>query len=113
MINKFLYPKGGDAICTLATGDLLKRKGHDVTFWGMKYQDNPIYPEQDTFVDYVDYIKPTGYLKKIKMASKIIYSLEARKKITTLLQRKNFDIVHLNNFAHQISPSILNVFEKH
>jgi len=35
LINKFLYPKGGDAISTLAAGELLFQKGHEVVFWGM------------------------------------------------------------------------------
>ena len=30
LINKFLYPKGGDAITTLKTGQLLIKKGHDL-----------------------------------------------------------------------------------
>jgi hypothetical protein len=34
LINKVLYPKGGDAISVLTTGKILSAKGHKVVFWG-------------------------------------------------------------------------------
>jgi glycosyltransferase involved in cell wall biosynthesis len=42
-----------------------------------------------------------------------VYSQEAKKKIEALLEVEQPDIVHLNNIAHQISPSILEVFKRH
>jgi len=39
--------------------------------------------------------------------------MEAKCKIERLIKLEKPDIVHLNNFAHQISPSILDVFRKH
>ena len=114
LINKFLYPKGGDAICTLATGALLRRYGHAVTFWGMKHPLNPAYPHQDTFIDNMDLNTASGGLKQLDIAGKILYSFEAKEKLEALLRRDGRpDIVHLNNFAHQISPSILHVLKKH
>ena len=55
LINKFLYPKGGDAIVALNTGKLLSEKGHRVFFWGMKHPMNPQYPYSEYFVDNIDY----------------------------------------------------------
>jgi len=113
LVNKFLYPKGGDAISTLATGELLAQKGHDVVFWGMKHSQNPRYPYSEYFVDNIDYGGAVSAKRKVSEAFKILYSLEARKKINKLVQSINPDIVHLNNFAHQISPSILDIFNKY
>jgi len=113
LINKFLYPKGGDAISTLTTGKLLSEKGHNVIFWGMRHPSNPEYTYQDYFIDNISYDKPQGILKKIKPSLKIIYSFEAKRKISKLLKKIDPDIVHLNNFAHQISPSILDVIHKY
>ena len=53
LINKFLYPKGGDAISTLNTGKLLAARGHKVIFWGMDHTENPDYPFADLFVSSV------------------------------------------------------------
>lgn len=113
LVNKFLYPQGGDTVSTLVTGALLSKKGHEVCYWGMKHPDNPEYPYNDHFVTQVDYNKPSGILTKLKAASNILYSFEAKKKFEALLRKIKPDIVHLNNFAHQISPSILHVLKKH
>ena len=112
LINKFLYPKGGDAICTLTTGKILEAHGHEVVFWGMDHANNPVYPFADLFVSNVDYEGSSGFLLKVKTAMDIIYSFEARKKMETLLEKVKPDIVHLHNFAHQISPSILDEIKK-
>jgi len=55
LINKFLYPVGGDAISTLNTGKLLSDKGHEIIFWGMDHPENPDYPYKELFVSSVDY----------------------------------------------------------
>lgn len=113
LINKFLYPKGGDAISTLETGRLLEEKGHTVTFWGMDYPENPEYPYKDLFVSYVDLNNLRGFTQRINAAANLLYSFEAKSKIEQLIKIERPDIVHINNFAHQISPSILDVFVKH
>jgi glycosyltransferase involved in cell wall biosynthesis len=114
LINKFLYPKGGDAVCTLDVGRLLSKKGHEVYFWGMKHPNNPEYPYSQYFVDNIDYHKSLSFKEKIDTSLKILYSFEARNKIERFINEVvKPDIVHLNNFAHQISPSILDVFKKY
>ncbi len=112
LINKFLYPKGGDATSTLNTAKLLSSKGHKVILWGMRNPLNPEYPYEKYFVSNVDFDNVKG-LKKIKAALNILYSFEAKDKIDKLIKLDKPDIAHLNNFAHQISPSILHVFRKY
>jgi glycosyltransferase involved in cell wall biosynthesis len=107
LVNKFLYPRGGDAISTLTTGKLLRDRGHEVVFWGMKHPQNPPYPHEDLFVDHVDLAGGGGIRQQLRTAGNILYSFEARRKIRQLIERERPDIAHLNNYAHQISPSIL------
>ncbi len=113
LINKFLYPKGGDAVSTLETGRLLSKKGHEVTFWGMEHPKNQNFAYKEYFISYVDYNKPLSLFKQLRSSLKILYSLEAKSKINNLLENWKPDIVHLNNFAHQISPSVLDVLKKY
>lgn len=114
LINKFLYQKGGDAIATLATGDLLRSRGHEVIFWGMRHPSNPPYPNEDLFIDNLDLNNAGGIVKQLDIAGKLLYSFEAKNKIKALIERVGKpDIVHLHNFAHQISPSILDVFKQY
>ena len=113
LVNKFLYPKGGDAISTLTTGSLLSSKGHKVSFWGMDHPSNPEYPLKRCFVKHVDFNNPYKKQNQLKAALNILYSFEAKRKMEEVIKIEKPDIVHLNNFAHQISPSILHVFRKH
>jgi len=111
LINKYLYPRGGDAVSTITTGKILKARGHDVQFWGMAHPDNPEYEMSRHFVDHIDYGTTGGLVNQLSTAGKLLYSLEAKKKLKKLLREFRPDIVHLNNFAHQISPSILHVLK--
>ena len=113
LINKFLYPKGGAPISTLTTGSLLSKKGHEVFFWGMEHPDNPEYPHSDLFVDYADLVDGGSICKKARTSFNVLYSLQAKQRIKQFIEIERPDIVHLNNFAHQISPSILHVFKKY
>ncbi|MBI5577875.1 MAG: glycosyltransferase family 4 protein [Deltaproteobacteria bacterium] len=113
MINKYLFPKGGDAICTLETGRLLQEKGHEVIFWGMDHPRNPELPLKEYFVRNVDYHQPGGPISQFRMAANLLYSFEAKHKLESVLQAEKPDVVHLHNYAHQISPSILHTIRRH
>ena len=113
LINKALYPKGGDAISMIDTGNLLSSKGHEIIFWGMAHPFNPQYSHQDYFIPSIDYNNPRGIWWQVKMAVNMLYSVEAKRNIEKLIKIEKPDVVHLNNFAHQISPSILPVFKKY
>jgi len=113
LVNKFLYPRGGAAISTIDTGKLLAQKGHKVIFWGVKHPSNPFYPYSNYFVNNLDYNGDLSVKEKFLAFFNILYSFEAKGKIEKLVNIVKPDIVHLNNFAHQISPSILTVFKKY
>jgi len=111
LVNKFLYPKGGDAISTLQTGDLLSAHGHQVAYWGMAHPENPSYQTEQHFISRVEYDGELSFSNQFKAAGRLLYSLEAKRNLQKLLCEFRPDIVHLNNFAHQISPSILHVLK--
>lgn len=107
LINKFLYRRGGDAVVTLDTGKLLQNRNHDVYYWGMKNSQNENYPYDEYFVNDLDYAEEKNFNKAIA-ALNILYSFEAYYKLKSYLSKIGTpDIVHLHNFAHHISPSIL------
>ena len=113
LVNKFLYPKGGDAISTLTTGTILASHKHEVYYWGMNHPDNPYYPFQEYFVSNIDYLNHNSPTAWMKASANILYSFEAKRKISALIEKIKPDVVHLNNFAHQISPSILDAIKQH
>ncbi len=113
LINKYLYKRGGCAISTINTGELLIENNHDVLFWGMDHEDNPEYMHHDLFVPYVDFNQPASLKTNITRAARLLYSFESRNKLENFLKMENVDIAHLNNFAHQISPSIIDTLHRH
>ncbi len=79
--------------------------GHEVQYFGMEHEGRIVGNQAESYTEDMDF--HTGKLKKVLYPFKIIYSLEARKKIRPVLEQFGPDIVHLNNFNFQLTPSIL------
>ena len=112
LVNKFFFPKGGDAVAYFATADLLRRKGHEPVFFSMAHPENLPSPFSKYFVENTDFNSGGGLIKQLKVATRILYSFEAKRKVERLLDDERPDIVHLHNICHQISPSIIDLFKK-
>ncbi|QJC51129.1 glycosyltransferase family 4 protein [Paenibacillus albicereus] len=110
-INKFYYIKGGSETYLFALKKELETIGHKVIPFSMKDEKNQATEYEKYFVDNIDYGK-AGLMEKIKLGSKVIYSVEARKKIEKLLDENKVDVAHLHLFQHQLSPSILMPLKK-
>lgn len=104
-INKFFWRKGGSETVFFDEIGLLESKGHKVIPFSMKSEDNIESEYSDYFVEYVDYGLP-GLASKLGSASKIIYSIDARKKMKLLLKQIAPEVAHFHIFQHQISPSV-------
>lgn len=113
MVNKFHYIKGGSETYYFALKRELEEQGFTVIDFSMTDDKNFDSPYSKYFVDNVDYNSSTTLLKKIKMATNIIYSKEAKDKFESLVLSEKPDVVHLHIFQHQISPSILDVCKKY
>ena len=110
-VNKYYRPKGGAETIYLGEMEQLREAGHHVVPFSMKDEQNLPSDYAHFFVDNVNYEKP-GLSNKIIASSKILYSFEARSKISSLLDQESFDIAHLHNIYHQLSPSILGALKK-
>lgn len=112
LINKYYYFKGGAEAVFFETSRVLKANGHKVCFFSMHHPQNLLSPGSRYFVSHVDFIEARSWRHKIKSAGRILYSQEARKKLSALIRGEKPDIAHLHNIHHQISPSILPVLKK-
>jgi len=110
-VNKYLYPKGGSETYMFQLADLLKSKGHDVEYWGMRNDLNIVNDVGDSFASEVDYSQLLG-MKKIFQMINVIYSKANRRKISVVLDRFKPDIVHIHNYNFQLTPSILPEIKK-
>lgn len=106
MVNKFLHLNGGSETYILKLGEYLKRHGHQVEYFGMQHEGMCMENTMNVYTKEMDF--HTGStISKITYPFKIIYSVEARKKIRLILDEFSPDVVHLNNFNYQLTPSII------
>ena len=105
LVNKFLYPNGGSETYIFQLADMLTSMGHEVQFFGMEHENRTVGNRVESYTSNMDF--HTGKLQKLLYPFKIIYSKEARKKIRAVLEDFQPDVVHLNNFNFQLTPSII------
>jgi glycosyltransferase involved in cell wall biosynthesis len=106
-INKFHYVKGGAERYYFELSDLLESEGHSVAHFSMKHPRNVPSPFEEYFVSGVEFDGPASLGAKISAAARTVYSFEARDRLAGLLSVRSFDLAHLHNIYHQLSPSIL------
>ena len=111
IVNKFLYPNGGSETYIFEIGKQLQKMGHEVQYFGMEHEGRIVGNHAQSYTSNMDF--HTGKLQKILYPFQIIYSTEARRKIRLVLDDFAPDVVHLNNFTYQITPSILYEIRKY
>lgn len=105
MVNKFLYPNGGSETYIFKLGEQLQKEGHEVQYFGMEHEGRIVGNHAECYTSNMDF--HTGKLQKLLYPFRIIYSREARKKITVVLRDFQPDVVHLNNINFQLTPSVI------
>ena len=128
-VNKFYYMRGGAEVYYFGVNDILKQNGHEVIPFSMKdnrnigctfdtyfvnnveEKRNIICDNDEYFINNIEYSN-MSLIKKIENGAKMIYSLEASKKIEKLIKETNPDIAHINNYNHQLTTSILQPLKK-
>lgn len=105
IVNKFLHPNGGSETYIFQIGRQLVQMGHEVQYFGMEHEGRIVGNHAECYTSNMDF--HTGKLQKLLYPFKIIYSSEAKKKIRIVLEDFDPDVVHINNFNFQLTPSII------
>lgn len=111
IVNKFLHPNGGSETYIFKLGEELIRQGHEVQYFGMENQNRIVGNHAEVYINNMDF--HTGKIQKLLYPFKIIYSREAEKKMRKVLEDFKPDVVHLNNFNFQLTPSIIYAVKKY
>lgn len=106
MVNKFLYPNGGSETYIFRLGEQLIKMGHEVQYFGMEHKGRCVGNNAEQYTKDMDF-HTSSALKKLSYPFKTIYSADAKKKMAVVLNDFKPDIVHLNNFNYQLTPSII------
>lgn len=113
LVNKYHYVKGGSETYYFGLADLLTRLGHQVIYFAMADENNHPCKEEDFFVSNVDFNGKTSKIQKVKAGFRVLYSFEAKKKISALIEQEKPDIVHINLVHRHITLSIINAVKKY
>ncbi len=111
IVNKFLYSNGGSETYIFELGKQLIAMGYEVQYFGMQDERNIVGNEAGSYTGNMDF--HGGKLSKLLYPFKIIYSVEARRAIRKVLDDFKPDVVHLNNFNFQITPSVIYEIKKY
>lgn len=117
-VNKFFYGRGGAETAMFQLIDLLERRGHEVIPFAMRDERNRPSDYAEYFVSNVDLRDKVGLGggrqgRPWAVASRILYSREAERKMDALIRATRPDVAHLHNIYHQLSPSILRPLRRH
>lgn len=105
MVNKFLYPRGGAETYMLKVGQCLEQMGHQVSYFGMYDEKNTVGNDLRLTTTNMDF--HSGGMDRLLYPFRIVYSLEARRKIAQVIDDFKPDLIHFNNINFQLTPSII------
>ncbi len=116
MIDKFYFIQGGVERYYFELTDILGARGHVIIPFSMKHEKNFDTEFSRYFVDYIEYSKNFFLKNPIKgmlAFFRMIYSLQAKKRLELLIRETKPDIAHIHMIDHQLSPSILDVLNEY
>ncbi len=111
-VNNFHYLRGGAEAVYFNTSKLLQEHGHRSLFFSMHHPENLPCETEEFFMPFVDLNAKHSIWEQLRIAGRILYSIEARKRLSRLLDKYPIDIAHLHNIYYDLSPSILHEFRK-
>jgi glycosyltransferase involved in cell wall biosynthesis len=79
----------------------------------MAHPENRETPWAKHFVSQVEFRGRRSLWGDVGRAARVVYSLEARRKMDALVREARPRVAHLHNIAHQLSPSILDALAAH
>lgn len=106
-LNTYYYRRGGADAVFFDHDRLFQQLGWETAMFAMRHNQNEPSPWSEYFIDELEFGHSYSLMQQIAMAGKVIYSLEARRKLARLLDRFQPDIVHSHCIYHHISPSVL------
>lgn len=112
MVNKFLHPNGGSETYIFKLGDYLKSIGHQVQYFGMEHEGRCVGNDAEQYTEDMDFHN-SSKLTQLTYPLKTIYSPQAKKKISIVLEDFKPDVIHINNFNFQLTPSIIYAANKY
>jgi len=110
-INSCHYRRGGADVVYLNTGKLFEDHGHEVYYFSQKSKKNIYTTTSKYFIKETNYFEKS-FLGKFFLIPRFFFSLEAKKKISQLLNDLQPDVAHVHLYKADLTPSILQILKK-
>jgi glycosyltransferase involved in cell wall biosynthesis len=112
-VNKFAYPKGGAENYMLRTASRQANEGHTVAVLGADPDSSALPDTVRAFdLEVPDYHALKG-ISRLGAARDVLWSKHAARTVDSAVMDFAPDVVHLHNYAHQLSSSILSIIGQH
>lgn len=108
-INNFHYRRAGSDAAFLDHDRLFARRGWDTAVFSMAHADNLASPWSPHFVDEIELERGYAWPTRLRLATKVLWSVEARDRLRRLLDQFRPDVVHVHSVYHHLSPSVFSV----
>lgn len=110
-VNNYYYARGGAETIFLEHNRLLAAHGWNVAPFSMRHPRNLPSEWSGYFIDELELGSQYSFLEKAVRLPKVIYSLEARRRLASLLDAFPPQVCHAHNIYHHLSPSILGLLK--
>ena len=111
-VTSYYYRRGGAEAVMLDQNELLENRGWRIVPFAMEYEKNLDTPFEDYFVEEIDFASDYTPVEKVRKVVKSVYSLEARREISRLIDAVRPDVVHAHNVYHHLTPAIFGAVQK-
>ena len=110
LINNYHYIKGGADVVYLQTGNLLETKGNEVQYFSQLNNNNIATNSSKYFVKKTKYFDKSLSARIISIP-RYIYSFEAKKKISEIINDFKPEIAHVHLYKGILTSSILHTLK--
>lgn len=108
-INKFAYRKGGAEVYMLDLASYQAKDGHEVAVFGSRTPDSSI--QECASVEFYDVeveeFHNVSAGRKAATAIEVVWNSRVRSQLRHVLEEFGPDVVHIHNYAHQFSSSVI------
>ncbi len=106
-LNTYNYRRGGSDVMFLEHDAMFRAQGWETAVMAMHHPKNDLSPWDPFFANEIEFGHEYRAFDKLAMAGKVIYSLESKRKLASLLDRFPADVAHAHCIYHHLSPSVL------
>ena len=111
-VNNYHYYRGGAETVFLEHNRMFAETGWQVVPFAMQHARNLPTPWSKYFIDEIEFGENYSLSEKLVRAPRVVYSVQARRRLARLLTKSHPDICHAHNIYNHISPSILGLLKR-